>query len=122
MLNKNQRFGNWGEEIAKNYLIKSGYKILETNYKNYFGEIDIVAKLKSKIIFIEVKTRSSRRFGAPEESVNSAKQKKLIKASEKYILANRLNNEYQIDVITVEKDYNTDKAKLKHFKNAVRYF
>ena len=122
MLNKNQQFGRRGEEAAKKYLIKNGYKILETNYKNYFGEIDIVAKLKSKIIFIEVKTRSSRRFGAPEESVNSAKQKKLIKASEKYILANRLNNEYQIDVITVEKDYNTDKAKLKHFKNAVRYF
>ncbi|MEA2088550.1 MAG: YraN family protein [Patescibacteria group bacterium] len=122
MLNKNQRFGNWGEETAKKYLVKNGYKILETNYKNYFGEIDIVAKLKYKVIFIEVKTRSSRRFGAPEESVNFAKQKKLIKASEKYILENKLSNEYQIDVITVEKEYGADKAKLKHFKNAVKYF
>ena len=122
MLNKNQRFGNWGEEIAKKYLIENKYKILETNYKNYFGEIDIIAELKSKIIFIEVKTRSNRRFGLPEESVNSAKQKKLMKASEKYILANRLNNEYQIDVITVEKKDNANSAKLRHFKNAVKYF
>ncbi|NCF75007.1 MAG: YraN family protein [Xanthomonadaceae bacterium] len=122
MLNKNQRFGNWGERIVRKYLVRNGYKILETNYKNYFGEIDIIAKLKSKIIFIEVKTRSNRRFGLPEESVNFIKQKKLIKASEKYILVNRLNNEYQIDVITVEKEEGADSAKLKHFKNAVKYF
>ncbi|MCD4705733.1 YraN family protein [bacterium] len=122
MLNKNQRFGRRGEEVAKKYLIKNNYQILDTNYKNYFGEIDIVAKLKSKIIFVEVKTRSSRMFGAPEESVNFAKQKKLMKASEKYIFENKLNNEYQIDVITVEKEQGVDKAKLKHFKNAVKYF
>lgn len=121
MLNKSQRLGEWGEEIVKKYFIKKGYKILNSNYKNYFGEIDIIAKLKSKIIFIEVKTRTNRKFGLPEEAVNFIKQKKLIKTAEKYILENCLKNEYQIDVVSVEKCAG-EKIKLRHFKNAVRYF
>ena len=121
MLNKNQKLGEWGEEIVKKYLIKKGYKILNSNYKNYFGEIDIIAKLKSKIIFIEVKTRTNRKFGLPEEAVNFIKQKKLIRTAEKYIIDNRIKDEYQIDVAAVEMRDN-EKIKLRHFKNAVRYF
>lgn len=121
MLNRNQKLGEWGEDIVKKYFIKNGYRILNSNYKNYFGEIDIIAKLKSKIIFIEVKTRTNRKFGLPEEAVNFIKQKKLIKTAEKYILDNRLKNEYQIDVVAVEKR-DGEKIKLRHFKNAVRYF
>ncbi len=122
MLNDNQKLGKWGEELAEEYLIKNKYKILENNYKNYYGEIDIIAKLKSKIVFIEVKTRTGRAFGLPEDSVNSEKQKKIIRTSEKYILEKKLNNNYRIDVIAIEKDYGTRKIYLRHLKNAVKYF
>ncbi|MBT4277605.1 YraN family protein [Candidatus Falkowbacteria bacterium] len=122
MLNESQRFGNWGEDVVCKYLLDNGYKILERNYKNYYGEIDIIVKLKSKIIFIEVKTRSSRKFGLPEESVNQKKQQKILRASEKYILDNKIKKECRIDVVTIEKDYSTRKINLRHFKNAIRYF
>lgn len=122
MQNKNQKLGKWGEELAREYLVKNSYTILESNYKNRYGEIDIIAKLKSKIIFIEVKTRTGRIFGLPEEAVNGKKQEKIIKTSEKYMLSNRLKDEYQIDVIAIEKDNGTEKICLRHLKNAIRYF
>ena len=122
MKNNNQKLGGWGEDLASDYLLKKGYKILEKNYRNNYGEIDIVAKKKKIIIFIEVKTRSGRSFGLPEEAVNRTKQGKLIKISEKYILDNRIKGNYQIDVIAIEKDSITKKVNLRHLKNAVRYF
>lgn len=122
MPNKNQKLGSWGEDLAIEYLLKNKYKILEKNYKNNYGEIDIVAKKKKIIVFIEVKTRSTRSFGLPEEAVNKIKQGKLIKASEKYILDNKLKNNYQIDVIAIERNNVTDKIDLRHLKSAVKYF
>lgn len=122
MLNNSQLLGNWGEEVAREYLLKNNYKILDNNYKNYFGEIDIITKLKEKIIFIEVKTRSGRKFGLPEDSVNSIKQKKIIKASEKYMLDNKLGDSYQIDVIAIEKNCSDRKIVVRHLKNAIKYF
>jgi putative endonuclease len=122
MVNKNQQLGVWGEELAEEYLMKNGYKILEKNYKNNYGEIDIITKRKGVIVFIEVKTRSSRSFGLPEEAVNKNKAEKLIKASEKYILDNKIKINYQIDVIAIEKDSISEKIDLRHLKNAVRYF
>ena len=122
MKNNNQKLGGWGEDLASDYLLKKGYKILEKNYRNNYGEIDIVAKKKKIIIFIEVKTRSGRSFGLPEDAVNRTKQGKLIKISEKYILDNRIKGNYQIDVIAIEKDSITKKVNLRHLKNAVRYF
>ena len=75
------KFGDLGERIAKNYLIRQGYEILDTNYKTKLGEIDIVAKEDDILVFVEVKTRSSRSFGLPQESVNFKKQNRQIKSS-----------------------------------------
>ena len=122
MKNNNQKLGQWGEELACDYLSKNGYKILKKNYKNNYGEIDIIAKKKGTIIFIEVKTRSGRSFGLPEEAVNGIKQEKLIRVSEKYILDNKVKGNYQIDVIAIEKDSVTSKIDLRHIRNSVNYF
>ncbi len=118
MLNKNQHLGKWGEKKATEFLKKKGYKILFRNYKNSIGEIDIIAKIKKKFVFVEVKTRSNNNFGIPEEAVNFAKQKKLLKTVEKYILENKVKDDYQIDVIAIEKKKNI----IRHIKNAVNYF
>ena len=71
---RNKQKGNIGEALAYNYLLKNGYKILETNYKTSIGEIDIIATNdENRIIFIEVKRRETAKFGYPREAVNYKK-------------------------------------------------
>ena len=74
-------YGKRSEIIASDYLKKKGYKILETNYKNDVGEIDIIAKDGETIVFTEVKTRMDDAFGAPSEAVNQKKREKYYKVS-----------------------------------------
>ena len=69
-------YGKTSEIIAANFLKKKGYKILAMNYKNKIGEIDIIAKDKNIIVFVEVKARSSKLFGHPFEAINNEKQLK----------------------------------------------
>ena len=114
--------GNWGEDIAVQYLKGKGYQIVERNYKNYFGEIDIIARHKKKYVFVEVKSRYGEKNNRPEEAVNYIKAGKLRRAAEKYILEKQIKNDYQIDVIAIVKDKRSDQVYLTHFKEAVRYF
>ena len=67
-------FGDAGEKKARAYLKKHGYKILERNYKNPFGEVDIIAEKDGAVVFAEVKTRSSDLFGQPNEAVNGVRR------------------------------------------------
>ncbi len=77
--------GDRGEMVAWNFLTQRGYKILEKNYRCRLGEIDVVAEKKSKIVFVEIKTRTTHAFGSPEESVHRAKQRKLLQLAEWYL-------------------------------------
>lgn len=77
--------GAQGEQIAINYLHNRGYQILERNYRNKLGEIDIIAKHGNDLVFIEVKTRSDKVFGSPLEAVTSAKQRQLAKVALEYL-------------------------------------
>ena len=83
----NKKTGHYGEDIACNYLEKSGWKILERNYRySRYAEIDIIAKDNSKneIVFIEVKTRTNKKYGNPSDSVNKNKQKHIYKSAYKF--------------------------------------
>ncbi|WP_408643039.1 YraN family protein [Thermosinus carboxydivorans] len=73
----NIMMGKMGENAAADYLARNGYKILMRNYRCRIGEIDIVAERQGTIVFVEVKTRSSEKFGFPAEAVNYRKQQKL---------------------------------------------
>ena len=84
--------GDTGEKAAVKYLIKNKFKILETNFRSPFGEIDIIAEYKKELHFIEVKTRSSNKFGTGKEAVNALKQSKIIKTAQYYICENDLND------------------------------
>ncbi len=75
-LNRRQ-FGQQGESLAARVLEKRGYKILARNYRTPLGEIDLVARDGKVLVFIEVKTRRSHRFGAPQEAVSPPKQDRL---------------------------------------------
>ena len=81
-----------GEAIAEKYLVKLGYKTLLKNYVTPFGEADLVCKKGEEIVFVEVKTRSSNKFGAPSEAVGYKKQKKYRDIANYYLKTNNLDN------------------------------
>ncbi|BBO89198.1 YraN family protein [Desulfosarcina ovata] len=85
MLNRQQQFGKKSERLAAEYLKLNGYRILETNYRTRQGEIDIIAREKGTIVFVEVKARSSRSFGNPKGAVTPAKQRKISMAALEYL-------------------------------------
>lgn len=105
------------ELIAIKYLQNAWYKILETNYKfGRFWEIDIIAKLENKTVFIEVKYRSNFKFWTGEESITPYKLKKLEKTLYSYCFMNGINIEdIRFDVITIMKWQSS--YKVKHYKN-----
>lgn len=121
---KNYReLGIFGEKMAKRYLESKGYKIIAQNYKNHYGEIDLIAQDGSFFIFIEVKTRIKNTFGFPEEAINRQKQRRLIRISSQYLLENQIENEnYRIDSISIEVDEGNNKARIRHLKDAIKYF
>lgn len=77
--------GERGEMVACGHLREQGYRILETNYRCRIGEIDVVAQKNGRLVFVEIKTRAQDAFGAPEESVGWAKQRKIIRLAEWYL-------------------------------------
>ena len=77
--------GERGEVRAWDFLKKQGYKILEKNYRCKIGEIDVICEKDRRLIFVEVKTRTSSRFGGPEEAVTKQKQNKMSRLAEWYV-------------------------------------
>ncbi len=84
-LKNNRGYGEYGEDIAERFLKSLGYKIISKNFRTSFGEIDIIAKDANFLVFVEVKTRSSEKFGKPEESVGIAKLRKIRKVADFYL-------------------------------------
>ena len=105
--------GQVGENIAKKHLKSQKIKVLEQNYSNYCGEIDIIAKDKSAIVFVEVKERESAAFGRPSEAVDFRKQQKIRRTAEAYLKFNNLeNSDVRFDVIEILA------GEVNHIKNA----
>ena len=93
--------GDFGETSACTFLKHRGYKVVERNYSNYFGEIDIIARKGSYVVFVEVKTRMSDEFGRPSDAVNFSKQQRIVKTAQSYIMENELDADFRFDVIEV---------------------
>lgn len=105
--------GRVGEKSAVKFLKKQGFKILEQNYKNPFGEIDIIAKDGEYTVFIEVKTRTDDAFGAACEAVNFQKRKKYGRIAQAYIVNKGIfDSAVRFDVIGIEN------GKINHVKDA----
>ncbi|MDI6776719.1 MAG: YraN family protein [Syntrophales bacterium] len=95
--------GKRGEDIAVDYLTRAGYRIIERNYRCLFGEIDIVAKDKDSVVFVEVKSRKSEEFGDPQLSVGLDKQRKISRISLNYIEEKGLHHcNARFDVVAVK--------------------
>lgn len=109
-------FGKWGEEVAEKYLIQKGYQILEKNFRFQKFEIDLICTKDSKLIAIEVKTRSSTHVISPIQAVNPKKQKNIIKAINHFVEVNQFIGEIRLDVITILKENND--IQIEHIEEA----
>jgi putative endonuclease len=104
-MGKNKTVGDLGEKLAEDYLIKRGYCLIERNYRNRFGEMDLIACEGSSICFVEVKTRLSEDYGTPFEAVSWRKQKKLKNLALSYLQSKGLLDENaRFDVVAVNFD------------------
>ena len=115
----NKKIGNYGEDIATNFLKKSGYKIIERNHRySRLCEIDIIAKDKDRSVGVEVKARTTTTFGQPFEAVNKTKLSNVCKAG-LYYLQNTQESykNYRIDVISVIGNVDDKNPKIEHLKN-----
>ncbi len=106
-----------GELIAKEFLEKLGYEILDENWVFGKAEVDLIAYLNKKIIFVEVKTRSSISFGLPEDFVSMDKQKQMDLAANEYIELMNHMGEIQFDIIAVLFDKQNNYT-IKHIEDA----
>jgi len=112
--------GQWGEAIAMKHLQERGYVILARNWRHGHGELDIVARQGETVVFVEVRTRRSHAFGAPEETITSRKQAKLIVTAEAYLEAHQLADvQWQIDAIVIELDGRNNLTRLDHIEFAI---
>lgn len=109
--------GNKGEQSAVSYLNTLGYKIIATKYRTKTGEIDIIAKDKECLVFVEVKTRRSISYGFPAEAVNFRKQQKIINTALCYLNQRGLvNTACRFDIVEVY--VTNDSVRCNHIKNA----
>ncbi|MBQ4146129.1 MAG: YraN family protein [Clostridia bacterium] len=108
----NKDLGDFGEKVSSEYLRDEGYKIICEKYNTNSGEIDIIAENEKYLIFVEVKTRSSLKFGYPAEAVNYNKMKHIISAAERYVFDNPTQKEIRFDVIEVIARISNDKPRL----------
>lgn len=111
------QLGAKGEQLARSFLIRKGYEILDINWCYQKAEVDLIASFDSKIIFIEVKTRSSVNFGQPEEFVDESKQRNLRRAADQYIYLMNFDGEIRFDIISVLVDQK-DGYQIHHIEDA----
>ena len=108
--------GSQGEQIARRYLRKKGFKVLEMNFHARFAEIDIIALDKKTLVFIEVKSAQSERFGNPLGWIPLWKQNKIIRASQLYLNKKGLHGKpLRFDVVAIHPD-----KRINHIQDAFR--
>ena len=100
-----KKLGQEGEDRAARFLEKRGYRILERNYQTKSGEIDLIAMHKDELVFVEVKTRTSGAFGAPELAVDFRKQQRMVKAALGYLKYKNLHQmPCRFDVVAISQE------------------
>ncbi len=114
----NQVVGKLGEDIASKYLIRLGWKIIRHNFQKRYGEIDIIAKDKNTLVFVEVKTRKGDNFGPIEESITPWKIRILKKSVDYYLhLQPSYQGSMRIDFVGITLLPNDQVGKISHYKN-----
>ena len=119
--------GQVGEKLAKEYLEKQGYKILEQNYKTKYAEIDLVAEKpagflgmgQSTLVFVEVRTKVGEQWGAPEDTINKAKLWKVLRNAKSYAGFNKWSGPARIDAVCIVLKNDFSVSRLTHHENII---
>jgi putative endonuclease len=123
MKQNNRKTGNKGEEVAAEYLAKKGYEILARNYREKYGEIDIVARCKVKgesfVVFVEVKTKTEGEYGEPWEMINKHKLKQITNMGHLWCIQNHYHGLVRIDVVGVWLDMKGEVERVEHWENVI---
>ena len=115
------RTGSKGEKLAAEFLEKKGFEILERNFRIKGGEADIIGSYKGRTVVVEVKTRTTSRFGTPQAAVDKRKFKRLLLAGRVYCRTRKLPlNLLRIDVVAVE--LGGGEPSIRHFENVAKPF
>jgi len=112
-----QSLGSRGEQLAADFLHAKGYEILDHNYRIREGEIDIICRQNDCLVFVEVKTRSNKTFGWPEESVTDFKLEKILAAAFDYLQHYDLAVDWRIDVIGIIFDAKGNCSEIKQIED-----
>lgn len=121
--------GKIGEDLAKKYLEKKGYKTLEQNYRTRFAEIDLVCKLpakgwsalskKSTLVFVEVRTKVGEQWGSPEDTLNKQKLWKVLQNAKSYSGFKKWQGPARIDAVCIVLNKDRTVSRLTHHQNIV---
>ena len=119
-MSKHYELGKEGEQLAVNYLLKKGYRILDRNWRYQKAEVDIIAQKAETLAVVEVKTRSTREFGNPQDFVKPKKIKLLVNAINEYVIQKNLDVEVRFDIIAVIKTQS--EFDVEHLEDAFFHF
>ena len=113
-----KNIGGLGEKVSAEYLEKNNYKVIYRNFNSRFGEIDLIAKDKDELVFIEVKTRRSLKYGMPSEAINNQKLKH-IKETAKYYLYKTKQEDLNIRFDAIEVYLGNGNYRINHIKQII---
>ena len=117
---KRRETGILGEKLACDFLGKNGYRIIERNFRCPGGEVDIVARQQDTLVFVEVRTKRSRRFGSPEESITPIKMERLRNVAAYYWQSHsNLPESWRIDVVAIQMDSHGHVSRIELIENAI---
>ena len=109
----NQETGRSGENMAVNYMVSLGFRVLHQNYRYRRGEIDLIVEKNGLLVFVEVKYRKGIQYGYPEEFVSPNQQQSIIQTADQYIHENNWQGNIRFDIIAINGD-----MEVKHFEDA----
>lgn len=119
MSNKSNNYstGRWGENIAKDFLLKKGFEFIEANFKNKIGEIDLIMSDDDWLVFVEVKYKSDDRLGIPEEMIDKNKIWQVKRVAESFLMERKREikrfEKYRIDAVCILG------SEIRHYENLI---
>ncbi len=116
---QSEKLGDRGEREAERYFLRQGAIVIQRGFQDQFGEIDLIVVEGKRIVFVEVKTRATDRFGSPAEAVNDDKQRRITQTAYAFLKRHRLTeNPIRFDIIAIVWPDDRAAPSLKHYPNA----